>query len=308
MLFKIESSSSKIHLITLLIVIAGSIFISIYVILVARNDPGLGPSISTWTSNTSAVAAVTMATIATLTAFRLQKTMRNSNEKNSSSEKYGQVKKDAIRQHFYSLQSLTIGLILWLIAEFTWTYYQLVVGIANPFPSSADIFWLAGYPFFLYFVLNMNKAVAKNGIYDREALLLISASAGLGLTYTFSLMFGTQELIPSIQDRLGWIISLLYPILDTIILVPSLVLIELLRRRKEQSAIASVWLIMAGSIILVTLADIAFSYSQRIGESAEVGWFTDIFYSSSYIFMTGALYWYYRVLTTYRKSSKFNNV
>ena len=86
----------------------------------------------------------------------------------------------------------------------------------------------------------------------------------------------------------GWIISLLYPILDTIVLVPSLVLIGLLRKRKEQSAIASVWLIMAGSIVLVTIADIAFSYIQRIGESVEAGWFTDILYASSYIFMTGA--------------------
>jgi hypothetical protein len=307
MVFKIENSSSNIHLITLLIVIAGCITISVFVILVARNDPGLGPFVSTWTSNTAAVAAVTMATIATLTAFRLQKTMRNSNKKNSNSEKYDQIKRDTIRQHLYGLQSLTIGLILWLIAEFTWTYYQLVVGIANPFPSAADIFWLAGYPFFLYFVLNMNKAVAKNGIYDREALLLISASAGLALTYTFILMFGTQQLIPSTQDRLGWIISLLYPILDTIVLVPSLVLIGLLRRRKEQSAIASAWLIMAGSIVLVTIADIAFSYIQRIGESVEEEWFTDILYASSYIFMTGALYRYHRVLTI-SQGSKFNDV
>ena len=203
MLFKIENSSSNIRLITLLIVIAGCIIISVFVILVTRNDPGLGPFVSTWTSNTAAVAAVTMTTIATLTAFRLEKSMRNSNKKNSNSEKYDQIKRDTIRQHFYGLQSLTIGLILWLIAEFTWTYYQLVVGIANPFPSVADIFWLAGYPFFLYFVLNMNKTVAKDGIYDREALLLISASAGLALTYTFILMFGTQQLIPA--PRIDWV-------------------------------------------------------------------------------------------------------
>ena len=199
MLFKIENSSSNIHLITLLIVIAGCIIISVFVILVARNDLGLGPFVSTWTSNTSAVGAVTMATIATLTAFRLQKTKN----RKKNSEKYDQIKRDTIRQHFYGLQSLTIGLILWLIAEFTWTYYQLLVGIANPFPSVADIFWLAGYPFFLYFVLNMNKTVAKNGIYDREALLLISASAGLALTYTFTLMFGTLTVNSS--PRIDWV-------------------------------------------------------------------------------------------------------
>ena len=57
MLFKIENSSNKIRLITLLIVIAGCIIISVFVILVTRNDPGLGPFVSTWTLNTSAVGS-----------------------------------------------------------------------------------------------------------------------------------------------------------------------------------------------------------------------------------------------------------
>jgi hypothetical protein len=302
MLPSVKSSLSRLHLITLLIVIAASIIISTTIILVTRNDSQLGPFFSNWMSNTAAVAAVIMAIIATLTAFRLHKSIKNSSRNDASSDDNNrQITEEAARQHSYCLLALTIGLILWLIAEFTWTYYQLVVGIENPFPSAADGFWLAGYLFFLYFVLGMNKAVAKGGIYDREALLLISASAGLALAYTFSLLFGTQELVPSVQNRLGWMISLLYPILDTIVLVPSLVLIGLVRGRKEQSAVTSVWLIIAGWIVLVTIADIAFSYSQRIGELGELGWFTDIVYSGSYIFIAGALYWYYGVLTIYRK-------
>jgi hypothetical protein len=309
MLLKIERSLSKKNLITLFSVIAGSIIISSILILITRNDSELGSFFSSLLSDSTAVAAVTVAIITTLTAYRLHKSMRNSNKKNASNdENYTQITRDTARQHFYSLQSLTIGLILWLIAEFTWTYYQLVVGIANPFPSTADGFWLAGYPLFLYFVFGMTKAVAKDSVYDREALILISTSAGLALAYIFSLMFGIQDLVPSIQDRMGWTISLLYPIFDTIVLVPSLVLIGALRSRKEQSAVTSAWLLMAGSIVVVTLADIAFSYSQRMGEAAEVEWFADILYSASYIFMAGGLYWYYRVLTIYSEQIRFRKV
>jgi hypothetical protein len=58
---------------------------------------------------------------------------------------------------------------------------------------------------------------------------------------------------------------------------------------------------MAASLVLVTLADISFTYGQGIGMSVEEQWFMDSLYASSYIVMAGALYWYYRVMS-YRGS------
>ncbi|MFI5407266.1 MAG: hypothetical protein ACHQ1D_12250, partial [Nitrososphaerales archaeon] len=40
---------------------------------------------------------------------------------------------------------LVVGLGLWFTAEIIWTYYQLGLGVETPFPSLADVFWLAGY-------------------------------------------------------------------------------------------------------------------------------------------------------------------
>jgi hypothetical protein len=190
---------SKEQLIILLIVIAVSIAILTSVLFVTSSYTELGPFFSNWVSNTTAASAVTMAIISTLKAFKLHQS-RNSSNPNT---RYYQITDCTTRQYFYGILSLTIGLVLWCIAELMWTYYQLVVGIANPFPSVADAFWLSGYPFLLYFVLGMNKAIAKNGVYDREALVLVSASAGLALAHTFTLMFGIEDLIPSTQDNLG---------------------------------------------------------------------------------------------------------
>jgi len=42
-------------------------------------------------------------------------------------------------------RSLTLGLLLWTIAEVIWSYDQLLAGDHLPHPSLADIAWLAGY-------------------------------------------------------------------------------------------------------------------------------------------------------------------
>ena len=39
----------------------------------------------------------------------------------------------------------TLGMLLWFLGESTWAVYALWYNIPNPFPSLADVFWLAGY-------------------------------------------------------------------------------------------------------------------------------------------------------------------
>jgi hypothetical protein len=52
------------------------------------------------------------------------------------------------------------------------------------------------------------------------------------------------------------------------------------------------WFLFASSIIIVTIADIGFGYSELLGTAEEEQWFWDILYTASYIFMAGALYAY----------------
>jgi hypothetical protein len=47
--------------------------------------------------------------------------------------------------------------------------------------------------------------------------------------------------------------------------------------------------LLSCSIIIVTIADIGFGYSEVLGRSEEQQWFWDIMYAASYIVMAGAL-------------------
>ncbi len=197
--------------------------------------------------------------------------------------------------HFYTCLSLTLGLFLWTLAELGWTYYQLGLGIENPFPSIADGFWLAGYAGLILFAYNMNSGLSKSRFYDREAIILISVSAGLSLGYVINLTFGVANILSSAENELAWLVSILYPILDTIILIPCLlILASVPGRRNKTNSIH--WLLLTSSIILVTLADIGFDYSEVLGVSDEQEWFWDILYAASYIVLAGAMYSYYMTL------------
>ena len=83
-----------------------------------------------WTINTAAAAALSLSIITVITAYKRRL--------------------DRFLLGMYII--FTVGLSLWLVAELTWTYYQLVLQIGTPFPSPADASWLSGYGFFTYFI------------------------------------------------------------------------------------------------------------------------------------------------------------
>jgi hypothetical protein len=275
---------------TVPVAISIAIIVSTIIIIIPGPSTELGSFFSNWTVNISVLVASLFSFISALKLYSNYKLLTKSNVHNEA------IQSDILnaRRQFYIFVSLAIGLVLWTTAEFTWTYFQLVIGIENPFPSEADAFWLSGYPFIILFTYGVNKILSKNGSYDREALILLSVSAGLTLGYIFNLTFGIADIITTSEDHIGWLIGIFYPILDTIALVPSLLIVFLLRDNISTSNLY--WSLFASSIIILTIADIGFGYSELLGTAEEEQWFWDILYTSSYIFMAGALYAYHHKL------------
>lgn len=282
------SLNKRYSLVLLLSLIVTAIVITAFLIIIP--GPGSDTSVfySNWTINIAAIVASGISILPTAAGFRTIKALSKSKGYVPVTEN-PQYAINKAKHNFYICLSLTIALTLWTLAELTWTYYQLGLHIENPFPSVADSFWLAGYPFIIYFTYGMNKALSKGGYYDREALLMLSVSAGLTLGYVFNLTFGVADMLSAAEGDMGWLISILYPILDTIALIPSLLIVASFRGRSDKSAYSMEWLLLSCSIIIVTIADIGFGYSEVLGRSEEQQWFWDTMYASSYIVMAGAL-------------------
>src|SRR5437016_1604839 len=216
-----------------------------------------------WTINTAAATALSLSIITVVTAY-----------------------KHRIDRFLLGMYIIfTVGLSLWLVAELTWTYYQLVLQIGTPFPSPADAFWLSGYGFFTYFMFRIYNFINKGN--EKFIAVLVSLATAIILGYILNLTFGIADLLSAQEGSLAWLISIAYPILDGILLVPAVLILWSLRSKNVASAN---WSLLALSIVVVTVADIGFGYSAVIDKAGKEEWIWDLFYNSSYLAMAAAFF------------------
>jgi hypothetical protein len=194
--------------------------------------------------------------------------------------------------------SLAIGLGLWLVAEITWTYFEVGLKIDTPFPSVADVFWLAGYGFFAYPLYRIYTFVGKNTV-KQTAVLIVSITTAITLGYLVNLMIGVSELSQSQEqkadDILLMLVSISYPILDGVLLVPAILILWSIRNGK---LVVTHWMLIALSMILIAIADSGFGYIavSNLNSVQEANWVWNILYNSGYLSIAFALIWYNRFL------------
>jgi hypothetical protein len=249
-----------------ILILVGSLVVSNSFIILSSEDTR--DFFTNWTINTAAATALSLSIITAVTAYKHR------------------IDRFFVQAYFI----FTVGLAVWLVAEVTWTYYQLVLDIGTPFPSSADAFWLSGYGFFIYFMFRIYNLLSKEN--EKLLVVLVSLAAAIILGYILNLTFGIADLLSAQEGSLAWLISIAYPILDGILLIPAVLILWVLRGKNMASAN---WSLLALSIVLVTVADIGFGYSAVIHKARKEEWIWDLFYNSSYLVMSAALFLQSRV-------------
>jgi hypothetical protein len=244
-----------------ILILVGAIIVSNSFIVFSNQDSR--DFFTNWSIITAASAALSLSIVAVITAY----------------------KRRIDRFFVYAQIIFTIGLALWLVAEVTWAYYQLVLEIGTPFPSSADAFWLSGYGFFTYFMFRIYNFLNKGN--EKFIAVLVSVATAIILGYILNLTFGIADLLSAQEGSLAWLISIAYPILDGILLVPAVLILWSLRGKNVASAN---WSLLALSIVLVTVGDIGFGYSAVIDKAGKDEWIWDLFYNSSYLAMAAAFF------------------
>jgi hypothetical protein len=200
---------------------------------------------------------------------------------------------------------IMIGLALWTSAEITFTYYQLVLNVKNPFPTLADALWLSGYAMFimaLYKILAVNfrktDLAITTGVHEIDIhrqkynISTITAAAVVVtiLSYTFaSILMGSNPLKFDLTGVTDFIISVAYPVLDIIMLVPALLIVWGLRRSDPAF---THFTLLSSFVIFSVIGDSGFAYSQLVNFVIFPLWIWDIFFISAYICMAAALFWY----------------
>jgi len=202
--------------------------------------------------------------------------------------------KYAKKQHSEGFLPFFIGTLLWLGAEITFAYYREGLGVQVPYPSFADLFWLLGYGFFLFHNYHVISKLREIITIEKSMIVLVSGAVGLTLGYILNLTFGVAEILNSATDTLTFVISIFYPIIDGIILIPAMIIFWSLRKGDPASLH---WLLMSASFVMVTIGDIGFGYSFALSPdvAGEYEWIWSIFFDTCYVCMAAGGVWYYLI-------------
>jgi PAS domain S-box-containing protein len=151
---------------------------------------------------------------------------------------------------------LGLGIICWIFAQVLFTYYDLVLHRAPPFPSLADVGYLSLYPFFLLGILLLPARpvpVASRTRIALDGLMIMTAAV------TFSWYFILGPVVQQgTETTLAKVVSIAYPLAD-IVLVACLVILAL--RPGERALRRAVYVLALGMGSLVVLDSI---YAYRI--------------------------------------------
>ena len=158
------------------------------------------------------------------------------------------------------------GLALWSAGDFYWQGYEWLLGKQAPYPSFADIAYLAGYPVLIagVFILVRGWGRPRLGNLLDAAIVLLAAG-------TLSMLFLLKPLLATSEPAFAKLIAVGFPVMDFVMLVA---LTQLMFRRRAMSV--SLRAMTIGTIALV-IADAAYSKlglegTYKSGDIIDAGW------------------------------------
>lgn len=192
--------------------------------------------------------------------------------------------------HGKSYLFLMLGLISWFTADFSLLYYYYALGIEEQIlVSVTDGFWFSGYVFLalhLSTILHSIRSTIK-----LRVVIITSILTVLFVSYNIHTLISSveeEEFTASEVDSVTFLVTIAYPILDLILIVPSAIILASLRKDYEQSI---PWFLSSLSLLINAVADDGYVIDFVSGDSQNL-WFWELFYITDFIIMAGALFWY----------------
>ena len=194
--------------------------------------------------------------------------------------------------------ALAIGLILWFCANIQWVIYE-IDEVVPDVPSRADFFWIAAYPFLGYSLYLTFKKFYKK--YQNKKVFVMSLVCGiLFIIYIFYITSKLAEFSTS-NDIALFSVMLVYPILNTILVVPAIVMFIGFKKEPESSmprmceSLSLLNLIIADSwFVIIFLSNLV-----------EAIWYSNLLIVDHYLIISAGLFWSLAFLHPIHNKSSF---
>jgi hypothetical protein len=159
---------------------------------------------------------------------------------------------------------LSLGILSTFVGQVCLAPYQMARN-ETPFPSVADIFYILSYPFVIAALLVLLNAYREAGfpigrVAERAAIL-----AGVGVVAAFLAVPVLRPVAVVGGPLLDRVLTVAYPILDLLLLLPLALLLRVALRLRGSRA-GDVWALLGGGFVFLCIGDICFAYFQSLGE------------------------------------------
>lgn len=188
------------------------------------------------------------------------------------------------QKHFQSKAFLffAIGASCWFTADQIWVTYDQVFH-ADPFPSEADIFYIAAYPFFVIFLLISLKPILES---ITKKIWLFSFT--LAFAFLIPSLIASSNSLEEAEGGLDIVsksIALSYPILSSFQFIPAIIGIMFLAKKEVSYS----WMLLLFGFLIYGVSDTFYLFSQ-LDDSYYDGHPVDLMYLYSFLLLIFSLH------------------
>ena len=186
-----------------------------------------------------------------------------------------------------------VGVTLWFIGEFSYTYYQIVLDTDAPYPGVGEIFYVAGYVPLILFTYRSFKTINRNGLIKRRVIAFVVTLASVVPVISTIIVF-SQE----VDFQSQWpdiVISTITNYSDSILLSLSILILTKLPRNNPY---IYHWILFTSFLILSTITDFFYLTLAIVDEEflskTELIW--EAMWAFAYLCILASLFWYYKLI------------
>ena len=159
---------------------------------------------------------------------------------------------------------LSAGLFATLAGQMSLAPYQLVAN-TTPFPSVGDLYFVLSYPFFIAAFLVFLRADQESGLPVGSATERAGIVLGVGVVAGMIVLRVLQPVAAGGGELLDRILTLAYPLLDFVLLLPLALLVRIAARLRGSRA-GAVWGLVLAGFVSLCFGDIFFAYFTALGQ------------------------------------------
>jgi hypothetical protein len=160
---------------------------------------------------------------------------------------------------------LSLGLLATFVGQLSLAPLQLARG-ETPFPSVADIYFVLAYPLLIAAFLVFLNAYREAGLPIGSLTERVGIVAGAGVAAAFVALPILSPVAATGGTLLERILTIAYPVLDLVLLLPLALLLRIALRLRGSHA-GDVWALLLGGFVVLCMADMFYAYFQSLGEA-----------------------------------------